>query len=169
MANQNFVNVNPKNIAKLFNGDKYLAIVTNSYHEYGYVSEYANIYLFTKEDFLNDKDLCALLFGRTNSKGIFKSCKIVTNNLFRFYMKNYYDTFCIVDLVEYATTYGFSNLGIAIEHFLVNKYNGKHASIKEDKGAQKRDILIDSHFWQIKCSLATAKTKLSYSTTNDKI
>lgn len=160
--------VNAKDIRKVFGKSSLLWIITNSYHNVGNVSDYANIYQFTKKDFENDSDLCAILYGRTNSQGVFKSTKIVTNVLANHYFNHAIECISIADLQEYASENGYNNLGIAIEYYLIDKFNGKHGSQKQDKQL-KQDILIRGHYIQVKCSLATETTKLSYSTTNDKI
>ena len=162
------IQVKAEDIKKIFGKSSRLWLVVNAYHDIGNVSEYANIYEFEKKDFEKDSDLCAILYGRVNSNGVFKSTKIVTNVLASKYINHAIDCISITDLQEYASENGYNNLGIAVEYYLMDKFNGKHGSQKQDK-VLKQDILIKGHYIQVKCSLATKTTKLSYSTTNDKI
>lgn len=145
-----------------------LWIITNSYHNRGDVSPYASIYRITNTDMKNSDDLCSLLYGRLNSKGVFKSCKIVANSLANNFTNLFFDCFAISDLIEYMNKNSYNNLGIAIEYFICEKYGAKHCSIKQDK-KMKQDIFYNGHYIQVKCSIATDSTKGSYSTTNDKI
>ena len=165
---QKFEKVNVNDIKKIFGKSSILWLIVNSYHDIGNTSPYANIYEFKKKDFEKNPDLASLIYGRTNSKGVFKSCKIVTNSLANNFIEYAIDCISIGDLQEYAVKNGYNNLGIAVEYYLIDKFNGKHGTQKQDKKL-KQDVLINNHFIQIKCSLATDKTSLSYSTTNDRI
>lgn len=165
---QKFTKVSSEDVKKVFGKSSILWLITNSYHDVGKTSDYANIYQFTKKDFEKNPDLCALIYGRVNSKGVFKSCKVVTNSLANSFIKYAIDCISIADLQTYASDNGYTNLGVAVEYYLVEKFNGKHGTEKQDK-LLKQDVLINGHFIQIKCSLATDKTNLSYSTTNDRI
>lgn len=165
---QKFTMVSAEDVKKVFGKSSLLWVITNSYHDVGNVSDYANIYQFTKKDFEKNPDLRALIYGRVNSKGTFKSCKVVTNSLATNFINHAIDCISIADLQIYASDNGYNNLGIAVEHYLIEKFGGKHGTEKQDKKL-KQDVLINGHFIQIKCSLATDKTNLSYSTTNDNV
>lgn len=145
-----------------------IVIITNSYHARGDVSDIANIYKFTSADLDADENIGVLLYGRTNSAGVFKSCKTVTNSLHNNYNRFAVDCFSIAKLIAYMHENNYANLGIAVEHYLCDFFGAKKCSEKQDKN-RKQDLFWNGHFCQVKCSLATATTNGSYATTNDHI
>ena len=165
MANQTFKDVNANDIKKVFGNSSILWLAVNAYHN---DLENICVYEFSKKDFEHDKDLCAIVYGRVNSKGAFKSCKLTTNLLNKLYGEKVKHIVSLSALQEFASENNYNNLGVALEYFLVFLFDGKHGTQKQDK-QRKQDIFIDGHFIQLKTSLQTEKTKRRYSTTNDKI
>lgn len=148
-------------IDKVMGKSTKLWLVVNANHE---DLETAIIYEFSKAELKKNTDLASFIFGRINSVGAFKSTKLVTNILATNYINHAIDVVNISDIQKIADNKGV-NLGVAVEYLLADKFDGKHGTIKQDKEL-KQDIICRHSTIQIKCSLQTATTKKSYSTTN---
>ena len=165
---KNFKSINFNHVLDVMGKSSELYIIINSYDDYDSKTDLktAIVYRFTKTELKKDMDLTALIFGRSNSFGVFKGSAVTAKTLNHRYINNAIDVIMIDDLQQYATTNNHSNLGIAVEYYLIDKFNGKHGTQKQDKEL-KQDCLINGHYVQIKCSLATENTKGSFSTTNN--
>ena len=156
---QKFVDVPERALDVIIGMSSRLLIVVNADHGN---TETAFVYEFTRNQLRNDADLRAILYGRVNSKGVFKACKTVVKALRRGYADNMTYMLSIADIENIANIYNL-NLGQAVEHLLGEK-TSRNRDVK-----LKQDILLDKHYCQVKCSLATTRTKGSYATTNDHI
>lgn len=165
---KSFKTVDNSIIDKIMGKSTELTIVVNSFDTYENKVNLnvALIYKFTKKELKNNTDLASLIFGRTNSYGVFKATSKVCEILNKHYIDNVIDIIMIDDIKTYTQENNYTNMGIAIEYYLIDKFNAKHGTEKQDK-VLKQDLLLNGHYTQVKCSLATAETKGSFSTTNN--
>lgn len=172
---QRFENVEMNEIQKVKGLSSGMILITNAIHtSHTSAEDIINAYVFDREILASDADLRSITYGRVNSKGSFKACKIVVNTLARYYGNNAKFFITVGELQKIAEENN-CNLGVAVEIWLCSTGFFKHGTVKQDK-AQKIDIIATSEFlgnerkrYQVKASICTDKTKGSYATSNGKI
>ena len=139
-----------------------LLVATNS----AWKSPYVVVYTISSKDFKADADIGYNVFGRVCANTAFKADKQCINTLARFYSEYLTEYVISVSDLEKIALENNTNLGKAMEIFLVNTGDFKFGSKKQDN--RKIDLISTKtgKLYQLKTSVVKAGSHGSAGTTN---